>query len=991
MRRIRLLALIGAFAILEALAGPAYAQTAKLSGKITDAASGETLPGASVQLVGTTLGATSDVEGDYVVVGIVPGTYTVRVSYIGYATQNIELRLVSDRTTELNVRLRAEDQQQDELIVESQRVVDQNQTASRSLVTGEEMQRLPVTSLQDAISRTSNSYEGFIRGSRRYETRTVLEGIDVSDALNPITSTAFGNSYAGALYNNVNRADQTNPSLFTLNPEGVEEVTVNTGATEARYGAASGGVVAVTLAEGRGPIRGTFSFRAAPYIRRPGPDSLDFYSAADIQAYNNERTAKLTSSPTAAALFTWTPDRYKAGGEPEIDTRLSLGGSIMKNWTFFGTGQLFQTHGYQPNQFTKRINGQLKTSYSLTNRTKLTALGIVEDRGLWGGWNNRSYNDFWRFNLESVAQNDGGSLVGSLRLTQLLSQKTFFEVQTYRTYQRSRYGYADDNGNGIIEPGENGEFLDFTNPAVADRYIGRGAQNDRFFYENISDPFSDTGIFLPNGNRYKAGRPSPYSEDATQVTNGFKFDLSSQATENHYLQAGVELKLRRFDYQQVQGLDQTGSKINSTLEPFQLSEWTRRPTEFGIYAADRMEFAGLIVNLGLRAEVVDRDMREIVDYFFPFRRDTVTVNYTDANGAAAVRRLPRNTFVRGQKVPIDVFLNPRIGVSHPIGTNGSMYFSYARSKQLVPYTTLYQMYSGNNSSSPFVIYQDPNQAPITSNNYELGVQWEFAEGWGADVNAYMRSVDNYGQAIFTTNNRPVTGAFNVSQLSFHQFATSAGYADVRGIELVVRRRPLRLTPNFRFGLTGSYTYSSVEVSNFAGVNRTGFSDATGGGVTTLPFDNTDEFKNFPQNVRGGASTLTGGFDRTHRFLLRSVATIPFGINVGLNGSLESGFLYPRAVGVDPRDRELLTGPTNYRLDARVEKRFVFSDRFGLDLYADVVNLTDRQNIVAYESFTPSGPAIFQETGSPGKRLILQDGTSLYGPARTIYFGTRLRF
>ena len=44
-----------------------------------------------------------------------------------------------------------------------------------------------------------------------------------------------------------------------------------------------------------------------------------------------------------------------------------------------------------------------------------------------------------------------------------------------------------------------------------------------------------------------------------------------------------------------------------------------------------------------------------------------------------------------------------------------------------------------------------------------------------------------------------------------------------------------------------------------------------------------------------------------------------------------------------------------------------------------------------ENFTPNGPAVFQETGSPGERLILKDGTSLYGPARTFYFGTRLRF
>ena len=996
--------------LMEALCGSAYAQSGKLSGRVSDAASGETLPGATVALAGTNLGATADVDGRYNVVGITPGTYTVRVSYVGYATQAIELRIVSDRTTDLNVELREQQTEGEEIIVEATRpVVDQNQTTSRALVTGEEMSQLPVVSLQDALSRTSNSYEGFIRGSRRFETRTVLEGVDVSDALNQISPTALGGSYAGSTYNNVNRSDQTNASLFAFNPEGIEEVTVNTGATEASYGAASGGVIAVTLADGRGPLRGSLSFRGASSVLRPGPDSLGFYDDVDrylTEGFKVDSTyrAKLAAGVPKAqyradsiksTLYTFTPDRYSIGGEPELDTRFTLGGSILKNWTFFTTGQFFQTNGYQPNQYAKRNYLQLKTSFSITPTTKLTGIAIGEDRGLGilgigGGWNNKSYNDFWRFYLEGVAQNDGASSLGSLRLTQVLSQKAFADLQVYSTWKRTRYGYVDDDGNGFTDPGEDGDFLDLTNPEVADRYVGRGADVSKMFHENISDPNSDTGIFLPNGNRYKAARPSPYSEDATQRTVGVRANVSGQVTPNHFVQTGAEVRFRRFDYTQVQGLDQTGAKLNSVLEPFQVSDWSRSPTEVGLYLSDRIEYAGLKVNLGLRAEIINRDMEQIKDYFRPFRRDTVLIG----EGTAAARRVPRNVFNRGGDVPLDFFLNPSLGVSHPIGTKASMYFSYARTRQLLPYTTLYSNYDGNSSNSVSFVYQDPRQDPITSNNYELGAQWEFAPGWGVDANAYMRSIENYGQAAFTANRPAVAGQPAVPGVLgavTHVYATSAGYADVRGIELVLRRAPLRLRRDLRLGLTTTYTFSSVETSNYAGVNVNGFSDVAGGQVTQIPFNNADDFKNFPQNVRGGASTLTGGFDRTHRLTLRSIATLPFGVQLGVTGNLESGFLYPRAVGVDPRDRDLLTGPTNYRIDARVEKRFRFTNRFGLDLFADMTNITDRLNVVAYESFTPLGPSIFQETGNPGSRLILQDGTAIYGPARTVYFGSRLRF
>ncbi len=781
-------------------------------------------------------------------------------------------------------------------------------------------------------------------------------------------------------------------------------MSVNSGATESRYGAASGGVVAITLAEGRGPIRGSASFRMSPQGNRPGPDSLAFY--VDGTDYIAERDQRVANGDAAASLYTWTPDRYDTG-EPEVDARLSLGGSITDRLRFSTSGQWFQTHGYQPNEFRRRISGQLKGTYDLGANTQISVVGLLEDRGLWGGWNNTAYTDFWRFYLEGVAQNDAGSYLGSVRVRQLLSPTSFINVQAYRTYQRTRYGYVDDDGNGFTDLGEDGEFLDFNDPQVIARYIGTGTDRSKMFYENISDGFSDTSLNLPNGQRYKAGQPQPYSEDAEQITNGFKIDYSNQVTPNHYIQTGTELKLYDLSYEQVYGIDQTGSKLNGALEPFAPQQWDRNPWNLGLYVSDRMEYGGLIVNAGMRVEFADRDMEKITDFFYPFRRDTVSAGivYTtdasgnvvpalDADGNQIPRELARNTFNRGEDVATDVFFNPSLGVSHPIGSKASMYFSFSRSQQLQPFTTLYQFYDGNNSNNRFFTYQDPERKPITSNNYELGVQWEVVDGWGLDVNAYTRSIDNYGQATLQATNRTPEGEPAIAGLTINSFATSAGYADSRGIEFVVRRRPLALTDDIRLGLTGSYTFSTVEVSSFAGTNTTAFTDTAAGtdsSLTQLPFDNAQNFRNFPQEVRGGSSTLTAGYGRTHRGLIRAVATLPFEISVGMTGSLESGFLYPRTIGADPRDRALLTGPTNYQIDLRLEKRFTFADRFGADFYVDATNITNQQNIVAYENFTTDGPAVFEETGRPGERLILADGTSIYGPPRNIFLGLRARF
>lgn len=68
----------------------AHSQTASISGKITDNASGEGLPGASVVIDGTTIGAMTNPEGQFRISGIAPGTVRLRISYIGYTTEMVD-------------------------------------------------------------------------------------------------------------------------------------------------------------------------------------------------------------------------------------------------------------------------------------------------------------------------------------------------------------------------------------------------------------------------------------------------------------------------------------------------------------------------------------------------------------------------------------------------------------------------------------------------------------------------------------------------------------------------------------------------------------------------------------------------------------------------------------------------------------------------------------------------------------------------------------
>lgn len=84
----------------------AFAQTGKISGKVTDKKSGETLIGVTVKIKGTTTGMGTDVDGKYSLNGLAAGKYILTFQYVGYNTKEIsEVEVSSGKNTIFNVIL----------------------------------------------------------------------------------------------------------------------------------------------------------------------------------------------------------------------------------------------------------------------------------------------------------------------------------------------------------------------------------------------------------------------------------------------------------------------------------------------------------------------------------------------------------------------------------------------------------------------------------------------------------------------------------------------------------------------------------------------------------------------------------------------------------------------------------------------------------------------------------------------------------------------
>ncbi|WP_237717629.1 carboxypeptidase-like regulatory domain-containing protein [Pontibacter sp. BAB1700] len=90
----------------------AFAQDRAVSGKVTEASSGNGLPGVSVAVKGTTIGTATDAEGNYQV-RVPDANATLVFRYLGYTTREA---VVGNQST-INVSLQTDARQLDEVVV----------------------------------------------------------------------------------------------------------------------------------------------------------------------------------------------------------------------------------------------------------------------------------------------------------------------------------------------------------------------------------------------------------------------------------------------------------------------------------------------------------------------------------------------------------------------------------------------------------------------------------------------------------------------------------------------------------------------------------------------------------------------------------------------------------------------------------------------------------------------------------------------------------
>jgi len=183
---------VACFIIVTILVGVSRSQTATatLSGKVADIANGETLPGATIQLLPGKRGTSTDQQGRFVIAKVTPGKYQVQISLIGFETKRDSVSLAPGQARHLHLLLRQQALKLPEVTVTAERdrrVKEVN--LSRNFINNRELRMTSAVAEPDLFRALAllpgvaqaNDFNSrfYVRGGQSNENHVLVEGMTI--------------------------------------------------------------------------------------------------------------------------------------------------------------------------------------------------------------------------------------------------------------------------------------------------------------------------------------------------------------------------------------------------------------------------------------------------------------------------------------------------------------------------------------------------------------------------------------------------------------------------------------------------------------------------------------------------------------------------------------------------------------------------------------------------------------------------------------------
>jgi outer membrane receptor protein involved in Fe transport len=695
--------------------------TGKISGRLTDSATGEPLIGANIVIEGTSLGAVSDLNGEYFVINIPPKTYRVRASIIGYVPMVLQGLVVSmNRTSTADFKLKEGLVQGKEVVVTAKRIeTKKDQTSSIRNVTSEQIELLPVESLDAIVSLQAGVVRGHFRGGRDSEVSYMINGVRVND------------SYG------LNRA-------VTVEKEVISEVEVITGTFNAEYGNAMSGVVNAVTKDGSDRFHGSLSLNGSNYLTPHGgvfphlSGSEPFRSASDAIRSKDYKFFLEGPVPRLGRYLTFVFNgRYQDNQGARNGIRRFMPDDY-SDFTSIDSSAWYSEH---------TGNGAvvpMETNTSLTMYGKLSfkPSGMLRSSLSYSYNDNesRSYSHYYKYNPDGRGTSYGQSHLVTATLNHTLSHSFFYEAKA--SYMESRGAfYRFEN------PGDPRYVHDLCDAGGSVPGFSTGGM-DRGWGKNWSKDFNfklDAMWQLNKRHTFKSGADATRHE-INRFNTSIRNKYHNTPEENTFYLDPVSGK-RVFPYYEAEPILERSTATDI---------YDVRPWEYSAYVQDKMEFQNMVVNLGLR-----------YDYFDP----NTTYPSEPRNPGNDLTSNPLSAFLRA---PAASHISPRFGISYQLGTMALLRFSYGHFFQMPP---LYALYTNNahvvGTADLQTIMGNPLVKPQKTIQYEAGLWQQLNANMSLEVAVFYRDIyDLLGTQIITTFNQIRYGLYS-----------NKDYGNARGLEL----------------------------------------------------------------------------------------------------------------------------------------------------------------------------------------------------------------
>ncbi|MBN1782748.1 TonB-dependent receptor [bacterium] len=713
--------------------------TGKISGTVIDGESGEPLPGANVMIRGTSHGAAADLQGEFYLINVPPGSYEIEARMMGYATMLMKnVRIYVNRTTPVDFSMHQSVIQGEVVTVQADKIVlKKDQTSSIRNITSEEIERLPAENISTVVRMQPGVVGNNFRGGRDNEVTYLIDGVAITDA-----------------YNNTARTSN-------VNPEVVEDVEVITGTFNAEYGNAMSGVVNVITKDGSNALHGNFSANLGNYMT-PHKDIFKGIKDSEFDRIKDYK-GSLSGSIVPDKLFFVVNGRYNknlgyltAERLFNVDDYSDFSAQEEYNWYYEHTGD----SAIVPFNWGEYYDGFAKLTYKPFHSFRVT--GSLT----WNKGDGKSYSHSARFNPDGRSPWHNETTMGSLHINQMFGRSAFYELKaSYSDYWTGGYLYEDpldsryihdqyrqsdgtwfqtggqDKGHSNrTEKKENLKF-DFTYQVNKQHSLKAGLDFTRINlnqeYHTIRNAFEGTGIENDITYTFAGQNFNTIDEIIAWI------DTTDLAPGRYYL--GQEY----LNYEPIiYGNESTHTDM------FEVT-----PVQFSCYLQDKMEFDLMVVNLGLR-----------FDYFNP--KTVYPSDYRNPGNQTDLDNPDRlSTYIDADP---KYQVSPRLGLSYDLHGVALLRFAYGHFLQLPPLNYFYQNSAFVIGTSDFGTTMGNAQLnPQKTIQYEVGLFQQLTDNMNMEIAVWYKDIyDLVTAEVKTTYSNRRYGLY-----------TNKDYGNARGLEL----------------------------------------------------------------------------------------------------------------------------------------------------------------------------------------------------------------